>query len=577
MDARLKRLTQVLLVLFGLLALRLVQFQLVQGRRYAELSDHNRIRKIALTAPRGRIFDRNGRTIADTRPSFTVSVIPTEMTDSTLPLLAKLLEVPLEDLESKVEPVAFLASPVKVRRNLSQEALFRVEENRFRLAGVRTSVDPVRSYPSDDRYCHVLGHLGEVNQEDLVRDSGYRMLDYIGRAGVEAKYEELLRGRDGYEYVEIDARGHEIGPLPEKRPVSAVAGRDIYLTIDDRLQQLAYLLTAEYQRAAVVGIKIASGEVICLHSRPGFDPNLFTGTISAEAWQELSENPSKPFYNRTISAVYPPGSVLKPVVALAALKDRVVRTGTRLQFCNGQYRYGNRTFKCWTEHGSLDLTGAIAHSCNVYFYQLGLRLGLDSLVSYCRAMPLGRSVGIDLPGENPGIIPSRDWLNQRYGRGRWHMGVLLNFAIGQGEILASPLQMAVTYAAIANNGVFRRPHVLARVDSAGRTVQWTAAEIEKVDFRSHDLTQVKRALEHVIEYGTARTARLREIRIAGKTGTAENIGVDHAWFVGYAPADRPEVVFAVLVENAGHGGVVAAPIARQLIRTWFSIPEAGRP
>ena len=192
-------------------------------------------------------------------------------------------------------------------------------------------------------------------------------------------------------------------------------------------------------------------------------------------------------------------------------------------------------------------------------------------------MPLGRSASIDLPGENPGIIPSRDWLNQRYGKGRWHMGVLLNFSIGQGEILASPLQMAVTYAAIANNGVFRRPHVLARVDSAGRTVRRTVAEVEKVGFRSHDLTQVKRALEHVIEYGTARTARLREIRIAGKTGTAENIGVDHAWFVGYAPADRPEVVFAVLIENAGHGGVVAAPIARQLIRTWFSIPEAGRP
>ncbi len=575
MANKLKRLTQVLLVLFAILSLRLIQLQLVQGKRHSRLSDRNRIRKLVRPGPRGRIFDRNGRLLADTRPSFTVSVIPTEMNDSTLPVLAALLGIKKQELAERVRPVAYLSSPVKVKRNLDKTTLFIIEENRFRLSGVRTSVDPIRFYPSGKRYCHILGHLGEVNEQELKDDTLYQALDYIGRAGIEAQYEPLLRGRDGYEYIEIDVRGHEIGPLPEKRPVPAVPGKDLRLTIDSRLQKLAFRLTAQYERAAVVGLDIKTGAVLCFVSQPGFDPNIFISPISPETWDALASKQSKPFYNRVVSAGYPPGSLLKPMVALAGLRSGVVTAHTRFQPCEGKFRYGNRTFKCWTRHGGLDLLEAIAHSCNIYFYQLGLKLGLDSLVSFCRILPLGKPTGIDLASENAGIIPSRDWLDSLYGKGKWTKGVLLNFAIGQGEILATPLQLALTYAAIANNGEFCEPHLLASVDSAQKTVRTISTRKHFIPLNRAHLNQVKVALEKVVEYGTAKTARLKEITIAGKTGTAQTKGPDHAWFVGYAPAEKPEVVFAVLVENAGHGGVVAAPIARQLIRNYFSIPETG--
>lgn len=574
MENRLKRLSLVLVVLFGVLSLRLVQLQLFQGRRYSRLSERNHIRKVILPAPRGRILDRTGRLIADTRPSFTVSVIPTEMNDSTMAVLARLLGVRVEEVSSRVRPLAFVSSPVKVRRNLDLGTVLGLEENHFRLAGVRVSVDPIRGYPDAESYCHVLGHLGEVNERDLEQDTSYRALDYIGRDGIEAQYERLLRGRDGCEYIEVDARGREIGTIAEKRPVPPLAGKDIGLTVDHRLQQLCLELTAQYKRCGVVGLDVRTGEVLCLVSRPVFDPGLFTSPIPAEAWVALTSGPAKPFFNRVTCAGYPPGSALKPLVALAAMRRGAVTSHTRFQPCDGSYRYGNRVFKCWARHGSLDLLGAITHSCNVYFYQLGLELGLDSLVSFFASLPLGRPTGIDLPAENPGTVPSRRWLDERYGKGKWTSGMLLNFAIGQGEILATPLQLCLAYAAIANDGVFPRPRLLAWVDSAGTQVYTAPVRQDTAEVNPVHLRQVRLALERVVAYGTARTARLEEIAIAGKTGTAENpAGPDHAWFVGYAPADRPEVVFAVLVENAGHGGAVAAPIASRLIRAYFADRE----
>ncbi len=570
MENKLKRLTQILLILFGILSLRLVQLQLVQGKRYARLSDRNRIRKIILPGPRGRIFDRTGKLIADTRPSFTVSVIPTEMDDSTLPVLARLLKLEPEKLNRLVKPIAFMSSPVKVKRNLDRTTAFAIEENRFRLSGVRISVDPVRSYPTAGLYCHILGHLGEIGRQELKKDTTHRLLDYIGRDGIEARYENLLRGHDGCEYIEIDARGHEIGPLPEKRSAPAVPGKDLYLTVDQRLQGLAYRLISQYDKAAVVGIEIKTGAVLCLASRPGFDPGIFTQAISPKTWDSLVSNPNKPFFNRAVNAGYPPGSAFKPIVALAALNQGIVTTRTRFKPCSGSFHYGNRIYKCWTRHGSLNLLGAITQSCNIYFYQLGLKLGLDSLVSFCKSLPLGKPTGIDLPTENPGIIPSRKWLDSRYGK--WTKGILLNFAIGQGEILVTPLQMALTYAAIANNGKYHEPYLLDHIDSAGKTIRNISTTKHEIRSEPEYLDQIKLALERVVEHGTGKIARLKEITIAGKTGTAQNPkGLDHAWFVGYAPAEKPLVVFAVLVEHAGHGGVVAAPIARQLIRRYFSI------
>ena len=571
MAARLTRLTQVLLILLGILTLRLVQLQIIQGARYARLSDRNRIRKLVLPAPRGRILDRTGVLLADTRPSFTVSVVPTELTDSALPLLAGMLDVPDSALRAQLAPVAMFASPVNVKRDVTIEEVARIEESNFRLPGVNVRVDPVRNYPAANRYCHVLGHIGEVSEEELKHDTSLRRLDFIGRAGIEAQYESFLRGRDGSEYAEVDARGQEIGPLREKRPEPEVPGRDLVMTLDDRIQRLACELLAPYERAAVVGMETRTGAIVCLLSKPDFDPNIFMTPIDAATWDSLISNPSKPFFNRALTSGYPPGSTMKPVIALGALRQGALYRDTRFQTCFGKYKYGNRTFKCNAAHGSLDLVGAIAQSCNTYFYQAGIRLGLDSLTAYAREVGLGCLTGIDMPGEKPGNIPSREWLNSRYGKNQWGAGSVLNFAIGQGEVTATPLQMAELYGAIASGGRAARPYLVARVDSAGRTLRTTVPEFRQLPMRRQDLDVVKLGLERVVEYGTGTGAHIGEISIAGKTGTAQNPPrPDHAWFVGYAPADEPEVVFAVLVENAGHGGTVSAPIAGQLIRAYFS-------
>jgi len=577
MAARLTRLTQVLLVLLGILSARLVQLQVLMGSRYSRLSDRNRIRKLVLPAPRGRILDRNGVLLADTRPSFTVSVVPTELADSTLPLLARLLDTPEPDLREQLRPVAMFYSPVNIKRDVSIEEVARIEESRFRLPGVHIRVDPVRHYPSGNRYCHLLGHIGEVNEEEIKRDTSLRPLDYIGRAGIEAQYESLLRGRDGSEYAEVDARGQEVGPLREKRAEPQTPGRDLVLTIDDRIQSLASRLLTPYQRAAVIGMETRTGAIVCLLSKPDFDPNIFMTPIDPATWDSLVSNPSKPFFNRAITSGYPPGSTMKPVIALAALRQGALTRDTRFQTCTGSYKYGNRSYKCSAAHGSLDLVGAIAQSCNTYFYQAGIRLGLDSLTAYAREAGLGRTTGIDLPGEKSGNIPTRAWLDARYGKNKWGAGSVLNFAIGQGEVSATPLQMAVLYGAIGNNGRAARPYLVARVDSAGRTIHTTVPELHQLPMRRQDLNVVKLGLERVVEWGTGTGARIKEISIAGKTGTAENPpNPDHAWFVGYAPSDAAEVVFAVLVENAGHGGAVSAPIAGQLIRAYFS-PEPEQP
>lgn len=581
MKKRLQRLTTILVTLFGILTLRLFSLQVVRGARYARLSDRNRIRRVILPAPRGRIYDRNGVLLADTRPSFTIAVIPTETNDSALILLARLIQgngaggmgngLTFEELKRRLEPIAAFPAPIAIYRNAPPEIVARIQENNFRLPGVIVRIDPVRNYPGGEIYAHVIGHLGEITEDELARDSCYRRLDYVGRTGIEATYEKFLRGKDGSEYVEIDARGREIGPLVEKRPEPPVPGKDLYLTIDHRLQTRANELTRNYERAAVIGIAVKTGEVLCLLSRPLFDPNIFISPIKSETWESLVNNPAKPFFNRVIASGYPPGSTLKPLVALAALKAKVVTPATTLLPCTGSFRYGNRTFKCWAAHGTLNLLGAIERSCNVYFYQVALRLNLDSLVEFCRHCGLGKTTGIDIPGEIPGNIPSKEYLDRRYGKGRWTRGTMLNFAIGQGEILVTPLQLATLYSCIANEGYYYQPFLVSRIDSAGVTSIRTHPHRIEVPLNKTDLEYVKRALTRVVESGTGQGAQASGVTIAGKTGTAQNPPrPDHAWFVGYAPAENPEVVFAVLVENGGHGGAVAAPIVGELIRTYFS-------
>ncbi len=570
MESRLRPTAAVFTLLLAAIVFRLGILQVAQGSRYARLSDRNRIRQVIRPAPRGRILDRSGRIIADSRPSYTATAVPTELDSAAIERLARAIGYSGEALRARLRPVAAWPSPVSVKRNLPFDEVARLAENAFRLNGVAVRTDPLRYYPFGRSCAHAVGYVAEANDNELKADTGLRRFDYVGRVGIEAQYEQLLRGRAGFEYLEVDARGQEIGPLREKRPEPAIPGADLHLTLDVDMQELAWRLTEGYERAAVVAIEVKTGAVVCLVSRPAFDPAFFLDRVDPTAWNRLADNPSKPFYNRVVSSGYPPGSTMKPVTALAGLRRRVVSRDTRLQPCAGALRYGNRTFRCWGVHGSTNLIEALAVSCNVYFYQLGQRIGLDSLTLYARALGMGELTGIDIPGEKPGNIPTRDWLNRRYGRGRWGAGSLLNFAIGQGEVLATPLQMAWLYAAIGNRGIACRPHLLERAMLSGQTIWQSAIEQRVLPVSQADLAIVRLGLDRVVEHGTGAAARMREVAISGKTGTAQAPPrPDHAWFVGYAPSDDPQLAFAVLVENAGHGGAVAAPIARQLVRQYF--------
>lgn len=570
MEPRLKPVARLFSLLLAVLVIRLAILQIALGARYARLSDRNRIRQVVRPAPRGRIFDRKGRIVADSRPSFTAVVTPTETDSATIVKLAAALSLPADWLLNRLKPVAAWSTPVPVKRNLSFEEVALLLENSFRLAGVSVRTEPLRSYPLGPAGAHLIGYVAEPTAEELRQDTSVKNIGHIGRTGIEAQYEKILRGRSGIEFVEVDARGREIGPLKEKRPEPAIPGQDLYLTIDSELQQLAWQLTEGYDRAAVVMLEVKTGAVLCLVSRPAFDPEMFLGRISTADWQKLSDNPSRPFLNRAVAAGYPPGSTMKPIVALAGLSRRVIDRNSRFQPCNGSLRYGNRTFRCWGVHGSTDLVEALAFSCNVYFYQLGQRIGLDNLTAFARSVAMGSLTGIDIPGERAGNIPTRQWLDKRYGRNRWGAGSLLNFSIGQGEVLATPLQMAWLYAAIANNGVSCRPHIVDHSQQSGQTSWQSRPETNPLPLSEKSLAVVRLGLDRVVEYGTGSAARSAELSLSGKTGTAQAPPLaDHAWFVGYAPSDDPEVAFAVLVENAGHGGSVAAPIARQLVHHWF--------
>ncbi len=568
MEARLRVLVGIGTVFFLAIIARLLQFQIVLGARYYRLAEMNRIRRVTISAPRGKIFDRNGKELATTQPAFSLSVIPAETDSLTIAKLKLLLKDILPESSlvwSRIERNRSSSYPLRIFRNISQKLVSRIEENSNDLSGVEISVEPLRYYPFADTCSHILGYINEITEEELKRDSSYNPGNCIGRTGIEAQYEQYLRGKDGIEYIEVDSRGRRVGILSEKKPIPAEPGGDIYLTIDADLQRYAYQLLADYPRAAVVGIDLSDGGVLVLISKPGFDPNQLLGVMSETEWQTLIRDPNRPFFNRAIMGTYPPGSTFKPCVALAGLEKGLLTPNSYFT-CTGKFPFGNRIFRCWSTHGRLNLIDAITHSCNSYFYQAGLRLGLDPITTTALECGFGVPTGIDIPGEKKGLIPTRSYLEARYGKRRIPSGILLNLAIGQGEVLVTPLQLACFYARIAGDGQFFKPHLLMKTGNTNL----------KLEIQNSKLTTVfallKDALFYAVERGTGAGAKVASITIAGKTGTAQNpFGEDHAWFVGYAGTQKPEVLFCILVENAGKGGAICAPIAQKLFRYYFKI------
>jgi penicillin-binding protein 2 len=566
-----------ILVMAGFVGLlgQLWYLQALEGGRLQEMSDKNRIRVRPVAAPRGILFDRNGLALVDNRPAFTLSLIPREMEDrdTVLARLAVLLRIPAGELEESLDRVPpDSLRPVRIRRGLSLEEVTKLEERKLELPGVIVEVEPQRVYPTSTFAAHLLGYVREVSDEQM-RQGRYRRGDLVGQSGLERLLDEYLRGRDGGERIEVDALGRPVQVMKREEPHP---GAQVVTTVDRRIQEAAERALAGHAGAVVV-MDPRDGDVLAMTSSPAYPLDRFTGSLDREEWLRLVRDPSTPLLNRALQSQYAPGSVFKVVVAAAGLQAGSLTPMDRT-YCNGEYRLGGWTFKDWREggHGHVDLRAALVHSCNVFFYQAGLKVGPEAITRYAKAFGLGAPTGVDLGSEKPGLIPVADW-NRR--RGRWQAGDTINMSIGQGPLLVTPLQVARMMAAVANGGVLWKPRLVRRVERPDGTLAYSASSKAngRVDLSPVVWAFLRHALTGAVnEGGTGAAARIPGTLVAGKTGTAQSVarsvaasGQDHAWFASFAPADDPEVVVVVLVERGGKGGQIAAPIARKIYQAIF--------
>jgi penicillin-binding protein 2 len=571
-------------VVFAFLVLigQLWYLQVLEGGRFLDASDKNRIRVRPIAAPRGILFDRHGMPLVDNRPAFTLSFIPRELPredesrDAVLGRVASLLHIPFQDLSEAVAKVpSDSLLPVRVRRGLTLAEVAKIEEWKLELPGVITEVEPQRVYPTSRFAAHLLGYVREANDEQL-KQGRYRRGEMVGQSGLERLLDEYLRGQDGGERIEVDAMGRPVRRVQATEPHS---GAQVITTVDRGIQEAAER-AMEGLAGAVVVMDPRNGDVLAMVSTPAFEIDRFTGTIDRDAWLRVVQDPNFPLLNRTIQTQYAPGSVFKIVVSAAGLQEGSLTPLDR-SYCNGEFHLGTATFKDWKEggHGTVDLHHAIAQSCNIFFYEAGLKIGGAAIVKYASIFGFGQPTAIDLPGEKSGLLPKPQTVRGRQGKtSAFPPGETVNMSIGQGTVLVTPMQVARFMAAVANGGVLWRPRLVQRVERPDRVV-WSDqgqvaghAELSPVVWAF-----LRQSLWAVVnDNGTGAAARIPGLDIAGKTGTAQMIakskaekGQDHAWFAAFAPAKAPEVVIVVLVERGGKGGQVAAPIAKKILNAIF--------
>ena len=581
-------------VIFLLLVLRLWYLQIIKVDRYRALSERNRIRYIPIAAARGPIYDSKGHLLVGNRPSFEIAVLRQEVghVNRLLSRLAGFLKVDPKVLRKRWEQGTRFPSyrPLPLAEDVSRDVLEKVEENSVDLPGVIIQVRPMRAYPDGNLAAHLLGYLGEITEKELESPqyADYHPGDFVGKSGLEKVLEPYLRGQEGERRVEVDVKGKELRLLQTQDPVP---GDRVYLTIDSGLQKVAENAFGKQAGAAVV-LNVKTGAVLAMVSAPSFNPADFASGISGTEWIKLLRNSRHPLQNKAIQGVYPPGSTFKIVTALAALKAGVITPSTVLD-CKGYLHLGNREFRCWkkTGHGLTDLKKAIRESCDVYFYQVGLDVGIDRIADMAHALGLGQKLGFVLPGEKAGLIPDRAWKRKRFGT-RWYDGETVIAAIGQGYVLVTPLQLAVMTAAVANGGKVLHPYLIKRIeDLDGNVVKENSPEVlNDVQLSKSDLRAVRRGLVAVVNeaHGTGWSAHLDKVEVAGKTGTAQVVKLkdekrkggdipyrfrDHALFVAYAPADHPKIAVAVVVEHGTHGGSAAGPITKAILEKYFGISE----
>lgn len=562
-----------LVALLALLSVQFFRLQVLRSHSYSLRSERNRLRAITLPPPRGAIYDRQGRVLAENVPGYRVTVLPSGV-DSVRRSLERLSRfLPLDSARTEALLSEYRQRPneaVTVTDDAGFEQISAIEARRPAFPRVTVEMLPRRRYVAGPSTAHMLGYVGEVSESELSQPAfeDYRPGRIVGKSGLERMYEPHLSGRPGVRYVEVNAVGsvvREFAPRPTDPPQP---GQDLVLGLDLGLQLAADSLFPEDRKGGVVAMDPHNGEVLIYYSHPGYDTNRFVGGVPADYWNSLQDDPDRPLLDRVAAATYPPGSTFKLAVAALALRDGHADIGTYMpQACTGGFQYGRRRFRCWREegHGPLSLARAIKRSCNVYFYQLGLRVGLESLLQGARELGFARPTGIDLPYETPGYVPpGPDWFTERYGRYGWTRSVTLNLAIGQGENQQTLLGMAQFYAALATGESPPVPHLVRNPALSGRRADWSPG------FSRAHLEDLRGAMERVVneEGGTAYSYRLRRWRVAGKTGTSQNPhGEPHSWFVGYAPAHDPQIVIASMVEH-GHPDdqtSLAVPYAMQLV------------
>ena len=586
-------------LIFAVLVIRLYSLQVLEHEHYLELAKENVLREEILPAIRGVIRDRTGQVLVDSEPSCALAVDPFDRAfrepgalDAMLARLSPLAGVPAAEMAATIAQERSRSYlPVVVKRRLDPVTVAQIEEHRDALPGVSIRVEPLRRYVHGSLAAHLLGYVGEITEmeiqesaaqagpapEDIPVKRTYQLGDVVGRAGIEQAFEARLGGRNGVRMVEVNALGRRVESLAPLTPFAGVKrpvpGEDLILTLDLELQRALELALPDSLTGAAVALDARTGGILAAVSRPSFDPNDFAMGLSGEAWSRLHSDPRHPFLNRFLRSAYPPGSVFKVVTAAAGLTRHAVGPWDYLQGCVGGYQFGSRFFGCHHVHGGVTFADAMMVSCDTYFYQVGLRLGVDVLADYAHRFGLGQPTGLELK-DRTGFFPSTTWYDKRFGAGRWSRGVILNLSIGQGEILATPLQLAVLMAATGTGQVVT-PHVVERFGDREVPVPPTRPLEIPEDVRQ----QLVQALTKVVEAerGTGKRSRVPGIKVAGKTGTAQNPhGDDHAVFAAFAPAAEPEVAVAVVLENIGHGGEFAAPVAGQFLCTYFGVEPANK-
>ena len=580
-----------LLIIFSVLLIRLWFLQVIKGGELKQRSEVNSVRFRKITPLRGLIMDRKRNLLVDNLPSFDVVYMPGKAKDyeqliEKLKILYKRKSLQFV-LDQHFPKIVKPYLPIKLEKNVGMEKVALVETNSMDLPGVYIDVSPVRLYFNGEMMAPIIGYTGEISKEELEEgDEEFTYGDVLGKHGVEKTLDSYIRGRNGAELVEVNVYDKEMKNLGRIEPVP---GYNAVLTIDADLQKAAWQ-EFKGKAGAAVALDPRDGSVLAMVSSPSFDPHLFNSGISYDQWDKLQNSPLAPMSNRAISGQYPPGSTYKLIVAAAALEEGIITPNTKF-FCNGSFKMGNKTFRCWHKngHGSISLHRAIVESCDVYFYNVGKLLGADKIAKYAKLFGLGDASGIDLPNEKNGIVPTQQWKLARM-KEPWQPGETISIAIGQGYDLVTPLQLVNAYSAFANGGTLWRPRLIKRIESIdGKTYK------EFPPVKTGDLTLSKKTFDILSQAlwgvvneqgGTGGAARILNADVCGKTGTAQVISLpenergrrqrkmsvflkDHALFVCYAPLKNPEIAVAVIVENAGHGGSVAAPIARKILEAYF--------